>query len=64
MERFLRVCIGSAVGGGARYLVSGWALKALGPAFPYGAGGAPVVATPCRQTSRRSDRRFPTAPSP
>ncbi len=36
MERFLWVCLGSAVGGGARYLVSGWALKVLGPAFPYG----------------------------
>jgi fluoride exporter len=36
MERFLWICLGSAVGGGARYLVSGWALKILGPAFPYG----------------------------
>ena len=36
MERFLWICLGSAVGGGARYLVSGWALKAFGPAFPYG----------------------------
>ncbi|MSP25790.1 MAG: fluoride efflux transporter CrcB [Myxococcales bacterium] len=36
MERFLWICFGSAVGGGARYLVSGWALKILGPAFPYG----------------------------
>jgi CrcB protein len=36
MERFLWICLGSAVGGGARYLVSGWALKAFGPTFPYG----------------------------
>jgi CrcB protein len=36
MERFLWICLGSAVGGGARYLVSGWVLKAFGPAFPYG----------------------------
>lgn len=36
MERFLWICLGSAVGGGARYLVSGWALKFLGPALPYG----------------------------
>ena len=36
MERFLWVCFGSAVGGGARYLLSGWVLQALGPAFPYG----------------------------
>ena len=36
MERFFWICIGSAAGGGARYFASGWALKALGPAFPYG----------------------------
>jgi CrcB protein len=36
MSRFLSVCIGGAVGTGARYLVSGWALRYLGPAFPYG----------------------------
>lgn len=36
MERLLWVCLGSAVGGGARYLVSGWAAEALGAAFPYG----------------------------
>ncbi|HET6611200.1 MAG TPA: fluoride efflux transporter CrcB [Kofleriaceae bacterium] len=36
MERFLWICIGSAAGGGARYLVSEWAAKALGSAFPYG----------------------------
>ena len=36
MERFVWICIGSAVGGGARYLVSGWALKVLGTSFPYG----------------------------
>lgn len=34
--RFLWVCLGSAVGGGARYLLSGWVLKVLGPSFPYG----------------------------
>ena len=36
MERFLLVCLGGALGSGARYLVSVWALAALGPAFPYG----------------------------
>jgi CrcB protein len=36
MERFVLVCLGSAVGGGARYLVSGWALKAFGAGFPIG----------------------------
>ena len=43
MERFLWICLGSAVGGGARYLVSGWALKVLGPAFPYGTLAVNVI---------------------
>ena len=30
------ICLGGAVGSGARYLVSGWALKLFGPTFPYG----------------------------
>ena len=34
--RFLLVCLGGAVGTGARYLVQGWALGLLGPQFPYG----------------------------
>jgi CrcB protein len=36
MDRFLWVCLGSAVGGGTRYLVSGWVLRLAGTAFPYG----------------------------
>jgi fluoride exporter len=36
MTRFLGICLGGAVGTGARYLVSGWALAALGASFPYG----------------------------
>lgn len=36
MERFVWICVGGAVGTGARYLVSGWSLKLLGPSFPYG----------------------------
>lgn len=36
MEGLLWVCIGSAVGGGARFLVSNWALGAFGPTFPVG----------------------------
>lgn len=36
MARFLWVCAGGAVGTGARYLVSLWALRVLGPGFPYG----------------------------
>jgi CrcB protein len=36
MTRYLWICFGSAVGGGIRYLVSGWTQRALGPSFPYG----------------------------
>jgi CrcB protein len=36
MSRFLLVCLGGAAGTGARYLLSGWVLRAFGPAFPYG----------------------------
>lgn len=36
MPRFLWICIGGAVGTGVRYLLATWALRVLGPAFPYG----------------------------
>ncbi len=36
MGRFLLVCLGGALGSGARYLVSTWALTAFGPGFPRG----------------------------
>jgi CrcB protein len=36
MTRFFWICLGGAAGTGARYLLSGWVLAALGPAFPYG----------------------------
>jgi CrcB protein len=36
MERLAWVCLGSAVGGGARYLISLAALRWLGASFPYG----------------------------
>lgn len=36
MAKLLWVCLGSAVGGGARYLLSGWTLKLLGSGFPWG----------------------------
>jgi CrcB protein len=36
MARFFWICFGGAAGTGARYLVSGWALRALGAGFPYG----------------------------
>lgn len=36
MTRFLWICLGGALGTGARYLVTGWVLKLTGTAFPYG----------------------------
>jgi fluoride exporter len=36
MSRFLWICAGGAVGTGARYLISGWALAVLGAGFPFG----------------------------
>lgn len=36
MDRLAWVCLGSALGGGARYLLSQGALRLLGPSFPYG----------------------------
>ena len=43
MNRFLWICLGGAAGTGARYLLSGWALVAFGPAFPYGTIGVNVL---------------------
>ena len=36
MSRFLWICAAGALGTGARYLISGWALAVLGAGFPYG----------------------------
>ena len=36
MARFLMICLGGAVGTGARYLLGGWAQRVWGAAFPYG----------------------------
>ncbi len=36
MIPFLWVCVGGALGSGARYLVSTWAAAAFGAAFPFG----------------------------
>jgi fluoride exporter len=36
LARWLGICLGGAVGTGARYLLSGWLLRWLGPGFPYG----------------------------
>src|SRR6185369_7279232 len=32
----LLVCLGGAIGSGARYLTALWAASAMGPAFPFG----------------------------
>jgi CrcB protein len=43
MTRFFWICLGGAVGTGARYLVSGWALVVLGTGFPYGTLAVNVI---------------------
>jgi fluoride exporter len=43
MLRFLWVCLGSAVGGGARYLLAGWVSRLLGAGFPYGTLAVNVI---------------------
>jgi CrcB protein len=35
MARLLLVCLGGAIGTGARYLIASWAPRALGTSFPY-----------------------------
>jgi CrcB protein len=36
MTRLILICLGGAVGTGARYLTALWAVAAFGPAFPLG----------------------------
>ena len=36
MGRLVTVCVGGALGSGARYLVATWAAKAFGPGLPMG----------------------------
>lgn len=36
MVRFLWICLGGAIGTGARYLLSGWTARRFGAFFPYG----------------------------
>ena len=43
MGRFLWICLGGAAGTGARYLLSGWLLRALGPGFPWGTLAVNVI---------------------
>ncbi|HSU82647.1 MAG TPA: fluoride efflux transporter CrcB [Thermoanaerobaculia bacterium] len=43
MARFLWICLGGAAGTGARYLLSGWLLRAAGPGFPWGTLAVNVI---------------------
>jgi CrcB protein len=43
MARFLWICLGGALGTGARYLLSGWLLRLAGPGFPYGTLAVNVI---------------------
>jgi CrcB protein len=36
MLKLLVICLGGAIGSGARYLLSNWAVAIFGSAFPYG----------------------------
>ena len=36
MIRFLWICLGGAIGTGARYLLSGWVARRVGTLIPYG----------------------------
>jgi CrcB protein len=43
MARLLWISAGGAVGTAARYLLSSWLLRVLGPAFPYGTFAVNVI---------------------
>lgn len=43
MARFLWICLGGAVGTGARYLMSGWLLRTAGTGFPWGTLAVNVI---------------------
>jgi len=43
MARFLWVCLGGAVGTGARYGLSTWTARRFGPLFPYGTLAVNVI---------------------
>lgn len=43
MGRLLLISLGGAVGTAARYLLSLWLLRSLGPAFPYGTLAVNVI---------------------
>lgn len=43
MTQLLWICLGGAVGTGARHLLSSWLSNVLGPSFPYGTLGVNVL---------------------
>jgi CrcB protein len=43
MSQFLWICLGGAVGTGARYPLSGWMLTSLGSSFPFGTLAVNVI---------------------
>jgi CrcB protein len=43
MGRLVLISLGGALGTAARYLLSGWLLRVLGPAFPYGTLAVNVI---------------------
>jgi CrcB protein len=43
MMRVLWISLGGAAGTAARYLLSGWCLRVLGPAFPFGTLAVNVI---------------------
>lgn len=43
MARFLMICLGGAIGTGARYLLSVWLLRVAGPGLPYGTLAVNVI---------------------
>jgi CrcB protein len=47
VSRFFWICLGGAVGTGARYLLSGWALDALGTGFPFGTYAVNLIGSFC-----------------
>jgi fluoride exporter len=65
MERFLWICLGGAVGTGARHLMSGGVLRLLGSSFPYGTLAVNVLGSfllgALMQVGLASDALSPTA---
>ena len=43
MARLFWICLGGAAGTAARYLLSGWMSRSLGPGFPYGTLAVNVI---------------------